>query len=201
MLESTNATALDGRLARSHRTRAAIAEALVELLDEGNPQPTIDEIAVRASVAPRTVFQHYADRETLFAVVSDYRAAQLEVLAGQIDVAAPLEVRIDEVVAQRLRVYEFIAGVRRGALLMEPFSEAVHEALDGFRASKRAELRRVFATEIRALPEGERATLAAALGAAAAWSTWEALRTHQQLDPEAAAATLRFTLRALLTAG
>jgi TetR/AcrR family transcriptional regulator of autoinduction and epiphytic fitness len=201
MLDSTNAAALDGRLARSHRTRAAIAEALVELLDEGNPQPTIDEIALRASVAPRTVFQHYADRETLFAVVSTSRAAQLEVLTGQIDLSAPLDVRIDEVVAQRLRVYEFISGVRRGALLMEPFSEAVHEALEGFRTSKRAELRRVFATEITALPEGEGATLTAALGAAAAWSTWEALRTHQQLDPEAAAATLRFTLRALLAAG
>ncbi|MDX6728473.1 MAG: TetR/AcrR family transcriptional regulator, regulator of autoinduction and epiphytic fitness, partial [Baekduia sp.] len=56
MPDSAHATPLDGRVARSHRTRAAIVEALVSLLEAGNVQPTIEEIAARASVAPRTVF-------------------------------------------------------------------------------------------------------------------------------------------------
>src|ERR1700755_986196 len=130
MLHSADVTPLDGRVARSRRTRAAIVEALVSLLEDGNPQPTVEEIAARASVAPRTVFQHYADREALFAAVSAYREAHLQALMGAIDPASPLPQRVDEIVAQRARVFEWIAAVRRGALLMEPFSESVHDALE-----------------------------------------------------------------------
>jgi len=199
MLDSADVTPLDGRVARSRRTRAAIVEALVDLLEEGNPQPTIEEIAARAGVAPRTVFQHYADREALFAAVSAHREAHLEALMGTIDPDASLAERVAAVVSQRARVYEWIAAVRRGALLMEPFSDAVHSSLEQFRATKREELARVFAGELAARPEGDRATLSAALGAAASWSAWDALRTHQDLDVEAASAALALTLMALLS--
>jgi AcrR family transcriptional regulator len=200
MLDSADVTPLDGRVARSRRTRAAIVEALVSLLEEGNPQPTVEEIAARASVAPRTVFQHYADREALFAAVSDYREAHLQALMGAIDPASPLAQRVDEIVAQRARVFEWIAAVRRGALLMEPFSESVHAALEGFRAAKRAELERVFAPEIDARAPDDRAALVAALGVAGSWSSWDALRVQQQLSVAEASAALHVTLRALLRA-
>jgi TetR/AcrR family transcriptional regulator, regulator of autoinduction and epiphytic fitness len=200
MIDSADVTPLDGRVARSRRTRAAIIEALVALLDEGNPQPTVEEIAQRASVAPRTVFQHYADREALFAAVSAFREGHLQSLMGSIDPGAPLPERIDAIVAQRARVFEWIASVRRGALLMEPFSESVHASLETFRAAKRAELERVFAPEIAARPEHERAALRCALGVAGSWSAWDALRAQQQLDVEAASASLALTLRALLRA-
>ena len=198
MLDSADVTPLDGRVARSRRTRAAIVEALVSLLEEGNPQPTIEEIAARASVAPRTVFQHYADREALFGAVSEYREAHLQALMGSIDPASPLVQRIDEIVRQRARVFEWIAAVRRGALLMEPFSASVHAALEGFRAAKRAEMARVFAAEVAARPEDERDALLAALGVAGSWSAWDALRVQQQLSVEDASAALRVTLRSLL---
>src|ERR1051325_4183322 len=172
MFDSVDVPPLDGRVARSHRTPAAIVEALVDLLEAGNPQPTIEEIAARAGVASRTVFQHYADRDALFAAVSDHREARLQELMGSIDPSAPLAERVDAIVAQRARVYEWIAAVRRGALLMEPFSDAVHTSLEQFRATKREEMARVFAAELAARDERERATLAAALGAAASWSSW-----------------------------
>lgn len=199
MLDSAHVPPLDGRVARSQRTRAAIVEALIGLLEEGHPQPTVEEIAARAGVAPRTVFQHYADREALFAAVSAHREARLQELMGDIDPSAPLAERIEQVVAQRARVYEWIAAVRRGALLMEPFSPAVHASLESFRAAKRQELARVFAAELAAREgEAERATLAAALGAAASWSSWDALRAQQDLSVDDASAALALTLRALL---
>jgi TetR/AcrR family transcriptional regulator, regulator of autoinduction and epiphytic fitness len=201
MLESADVTPLDGRVARSHRTRAAIVDALVTLLEAGNVQPTIEEIAARASVAPRTVFQHFADREALFAAVSAQRAAQLDELMGAIDAGGTLEQRLADVVAQRARVFEWIAPVRRAALLMEPFSDSAREALEGFRSAKRGELARVFAAEIAACPERERATLVAALSAAGSWSYWAALREQQGLDVEQASAALHRTLLALVTAG
>jgi TetR/AcrR family transcriptional regulator of autoinduction and epiphytic fitness len=201
MLDSADVTPLDGRIARSHRTRAAIVDALIGLLEEGNVQPTIEEIATRASVAPRTVFQHYADREALFIAVSAHRSANLDALMGAIDAGGTLETRIADVVAQRARVFEWIGPVRRAALLMEPFSDSARLALDRFRAAKREDLARVFAAEIAACPERDRATLVAALGAAGSYSAWSALREQQGLDVEQASAALHHTLRALLTCG
>jgi AcrR family transcriptional regulator len=199
MPDSAHVTPLDGRVARSHRTRAAIVEALVSLLEAGNVQPTIEEIAARASVAPRTVFQHYADREALFAAVTAHREVHLATLMGEVPADGPLEERLTAVVEQRARVFEWITPVRRAALLMEPFSENIHAALGAFRALKRDELARVFAEELAALPEAERAARAGALGAAGSFSYWDALRTQQGLDADAAAAALRCTLCGLLS--
>ena len=201
MLDTPQIATVDGRSARSQRTRASIIDALVALLEEGSVQPTIEEIAARASVSPRTVFQHYADREALFTAVSEHRAARMGELMGTIDAGASLERRLAEVVQQRARVFEWIAPVRRAALIMEPFSESVHAALDGSRRAKREEVQRVFATEIARCPEPGRAALVAALGAAASWSAWEALRAQQGLDVQQASAALHRTLRGLLRAG
>ncbi len=57
---------VDGRLNRSTRTRAAIVDAMVALIGEGNISPTSEEVAERAQVGLRTVFRHYEDMETLF---------------------------------------------------------------------------------------------------------------------------------------
>ena len=54
-------TPLDGRLARSQRTRAAVIDALVALCVEGDPSPTALRVAERAGVALRTVYGHFAD--------------------------------------------------------------------------------------------------------------------------------------------
>jgi TetR/AcrR family transcriptional regulator, regulator of autoinduction and epiphytic fitness len=198
MLESTDVTPLDGRVARSHRTRNAIVDALIALLEEGNVQPTVEEVAARAGVAPRTVFQHYPDREALFGAVSERRQARLDSLMGEIDAAAPLADRIDALADQRARVYEWIAPVRRAALLMEPFSASVSAALNGFRAVKRAEVRRVFGAELASVEGPDRAAVEASLCAVTSYSAWEALRTHQGLDVDGARAALVCALRALL---
>src|SRR5437870_4843088 len=73
-LVDTGASA-DGRTARGQRTRAAVVDALLALLEEGDLRPPAPRIADRAGVSLRSVFQHFADRETLFAAVA---AAQLE---------------------------------------------------------------------------------------------------------------------------
>jgi TetR/AcrR family transcriptional regulator, regulator of autoinduction and epiphytic fitness len=196
-----NVLPLDGRAARSARTRAAIVDALIALLDAGSVQPTVEEIAVRAGVAPRTVFQHYADREALFAAVSDYQVRRVAPLLERLPVDGSLDERLDALVAQRARVYEAITSVRRAALLMEPFSEHTSSMLAATREAKRREVERVFAAEIAARPPAEQPLLRAALGAASSWSAWDSLRSQQGLDVEQAAGALRQTLRALITAG
>ena len=52
----------DGRTVRAERTRQALVDSLLNLLDEGQLTPTAAEIAARAGVSERSVFQHFPDR-------------------------------------------------------------------------------------------------------------------------------------------
>lgn len=195
----SGARRVDGRTARSQRTRDSIVDALFALLDEGMPAPTVHEIADRAGVSSRTIFQHFHDRELLFAELSARQAERVRPMMRRVPADGPLEERVDAIVEQRRRVYELISPMRRSAVLTAPFSDTTERALADFRAYKRRDLARVFAAEIEARPAKQRACLAAALGAAGSWSHWEALRTEQGLSEKQAAGALRRTLLALLT--
>lgn len=186
---------LDGRTARAERTRSAVVEAHLELLNEGDLRPTIEAIAQRARVSERTVFQHFEDREALFAAVSALQAERIEGLRRELPTGGPLEERLHAFVDQRSRVLEFISPVRRAALLEEPFSGFLAEGLAAVRRLGADEVRAVFAAEL-----GDEAT-AAALVAATSWSSWENLRRHQGLSEEQARAAMRRAMEALLRDG
>ena len=60
----------DGRTVRAERTRQALVDSLLGLLDEGQMTPTAAQIAARAGVSERSVFQHFPDREALLEAVA-----------------------------------------------------------------------------------------------------------------------------------
>ena len=142
----------DGRTARAERTREKVVDAVLELLDGGDVRPTAERIANRAGVSERTVFQHFADRESLFGAVGDAQAQRVLPTLEVIPADLPLDERIERFTEQRARLLERLSGVRRGALLMEPESAAVAEGLAMARRLKAAEVQRVFAAEIAARP-------------------------------------------------
>jgi TetR/AcrR family transcriptional regulator, regulator of autoinduction and epiphytic fitness len=185
---------VDGRSARSQRTREAVVDALLALLDEGHVQPSVEEIAARAGVSERTIFGHFHDREGLFEAVGERRAPVLRAAWGTLpSPSAPLEERIAAFADQRARIYELITPLRRAALLMEPFSPATQAGVGELRSLKRREAWRLFSPELH-----DDHVLGAAVAALASWSAWEALRTQQGLTVEEARAALARGLSALL---
>jgi TetR/AcrR family transcriptional regulator of autoinduction and epiphytic fitness len=190
----------DGRTARAERTRRALVEALLGLLDEGNPKPTAVEIAERAGVSERSLFQHFPDREALFEAVARQQYERVMPTLHPVDASLPLDERIDQFTRQRARLYELIGGVRRAALLIEHESPAVAGWLASARRAKAAEAERVFRRELEAIPPDEREPLRAALVAVCAWPAWESWRTHQRLRVSRARAAMGAAIDALLRA-
>ncbi|HUI28119.1 MAG TPA: TetR/AcrR family transcriptional regulator [Candidatus Kryptonia bacterium] len=188
----------DGRLARSVGTRAAVVDALLALLHEGDLRPTAPRIAARAGISVRSVFQHFPDMEAIFAAVADRQTARIRALGRPISCDGTLASRSAALVAQRARIFEIIAPVRRAAVLMEPFSPEIAKRLCGARMAARREIERVFAREIAARPRSDRGELLAALDAASSWTMWDALRTHQGLTVERARKAMIRILAALL---
>jgi TetR/AcrR family transcriptional regulator, regulator of autoinduction and epiphytic fitness len=197
-MEIADTKARDGRTVRAERTRRALVDALLSLLDEGMLRPTAERIAERAGVSERSLFQHFPDREQLFEAVARAQYERVMRTLEPVDASLPLSERIDAFALQRSRLHELSKGVLRAALLLEPDSGAVAGWLSTARKAGAADVERVFRRELEAAPEGERAALRAALVSASAWTAWQSYRFHQGLGPARARAAMRTTLAALL---
>jgi AcrR family transcriptional regulator len=197
-MEATAKGARDGRTVRAERTRQALVDALLGLLNEGDLRPTAERIAERAGVSERSLFQHFAGRDAMAQAVAIEQYHRIASTLEPVDVELPLPERIDAFVAERARLLEAISPVRRAALLLEPDSATVSGWLRSARRQKAAEVERVFGSELDGREPEARAVLLAALVAASAWTSWEALRRHQGLSAERARAAMRATLAGLL---
>ena len=179
-------TTVDGRAARSARTRDAVVDAFLELIDEGDLRPTARRVAERAGVSLRSVYVRFADLGALQVAAARRQWQRLSALAGPLPLEAPLDERIDALVEQRCRILEVAAPVRRAAELQEPFSPELAESLTWARGLARAQLAEVFAPELTARRGAARSRLLDGLDVATGATTWEVLRRHRELSPVAA---------------
>jgi len=191
---------LDGRRQRSEQSRAAIVDAMLDLLRAGNPRPGAQEIAERAGVSLRSVFRHFEDLDALYTVVTDRQKERSEHLFELGPVNGSLERRIALLIEQRARLFEEIAPVRRAALRLAPFHAPIRNRLADSNAVLRRHLPRVFAAELEPLAPAARRELLDALEVASSWNAWDALRSDQNLSPERAAKVVARLLRALVQA-
>ncbi len=187
-----------GRSARSQRTRAAVVDALLDLLRDGNLRPTAKEIAERAGTSLRSVYVHFDDLEDLFCAAASRAVTRIAALAAVLGPTGALDERLDAFVAQRARIYEGLGEVRHAAMLQEPFSPTLAALLAEGRRRTLIEFETVFAPELAALDADTLATTVAACDALGSGASWDHWRHHQGHSVEAASAALRHGLHRLL---
>jgi TetR/AcrR family transcriptional regulator, regulator of autoinduction and epiphytic fitness len=177
--DGQNGELVDGRVRRGERNREAIADAVLALLEEGQVQPAARDIAERAGVSVRSVFQHFADLETLYSVVVDRQFRRVQHLASTdgIDPGASFEERVHAFVERRGAFYEQVSSVRRAAVAAAPGSSTLRQALAMVAAQHARDVAFVFATEVGAADGPDRR---AAIVLATSWETWERLRQVQR---------------------
>jgi TetR/AcrR family transcriptional regulator of autoinduction and epiphytic fitness len=190
---------LDGRLARSARTRHAVVAALLELLDEGDLRPTAARIAERAGVSLRLVFHHFDDLEAIYSEVADRQAERVKPLTAPISIGLPFARRVEKFARQRGRLLETLSPVRRSAVLMEPFRPALAKRLKHARDLMRAATIAAFAPELAKFAADEKGAAVAALELVTSWVGWEQMRRHQGLSEAEARGVMASSIRALLS--
>jgi len=182
---------LDGRVLRGERNREKIIAALLDLIREGEPRPTAEQVAERAGVGARTVFRHFDDMESLFVETTERVERELE---PRLDTSleGSLEERVGRVVRDRAALFERIAPFKRSGNLQRHRSTFLQERHAKFVRSLRAHLRSV-------LPELEDAplALAEALELITSFEAWDRLRIDQRLGRERAAAAVEIAALAL----
>jgi TetR/AcrR family transcriptional regulator, regulator of autoinduction and epiphytic fitness len=188
----------DGRTARSRRTRTAVVDALLALLEEGALTPTAQQVAERAGVALRTVFGHFSDMESLWVEAGQRELAVLTGLADDIPADLPLDERIARFTASRARVLEKLMPVARATRLREPSSPALAANRVLFIGVGDEEARLVFAAELGGRDDAAARRLLDAVFVVAGGPTWEVLRHDRGLTVEQAREHVERQLTALL---
>lgn len=170
---------LDGRKSRTARSRLAICEACLDLVQEGVLQPSADEIAERAGLSRRSVFNHFADLAELYDAVVEVGTLRYAPLLEEISAREPIAQRVDHLVRVRSKFLEATAAFTRALTAQALVGAAADQAL---RVSKEAlrrqheDVERLFGHELAGLLATERADVLEAISAAIAPWLWETLR-------------------------
>ena len=189
---------IDGRTARAVRTKDAIVDACLGLIDEGDLRPTGPRIAERAGVSVRSIFQHFDDLDALFSAVGARVTERIVGLLRPIDPAAPLLDRADQLVAQRVQVLEALTPVLRAALVHAASSTVIRQQFDDGHRFFVAQVDQVFAAEL-ADPETS-GLLRDALVVALSWTSWDLLRAAQSRSVDEAHRIIAWMVRSILAA-
>jgi TetR/AcrR family transcriptional regulator of autoinduction and epiphytic fitness len=182
---------VDGRRARTARTRAAILDAVLALIRAGAIHPTAADIAAQAKVSLRSIAQHFPTRVALFASAAERHGARPEVALP--DPAMPLARRLRAFAAARATDLESTRLLRASAAQFVADYPVVAAAIVGNAATRRAQLERTFPRELSALAADDRELLDVAL----CGRMWDALRERGNSPARSLALMTRLARRLL----
>ncbi|MCZ2402010.1 TetR/AcrR family transcriptional regulator [Paenarthrobacter sp. Z7-10] len=189
---------VDGRAARAQRTRQIIADAHIALINDGELRPSAKQIAARAGVSQRALWDNFKDMESLMAGTARRQLAIQDADFIPVNPDLSLAERIGRYCDQRAGMLEALAPLARAADIQRPFSPALQENLRENLQRIRMAFEALFARELEDLDSAERAELTLAACATADWANWQLLRDQLQLPRAQATAVLYRTLSALL---
>ena len=181
MSESVKPEAVDGRRARSERSKQAIIDAALALMQEGILIPTAQQISDRAGVGIRSFFRHFEDMETLFATIDIQirDAAEALFLGGDRD--GTLQERILHAVERRADGYEVETNTILSTAAQLWRSETLRKNYGRYQRGLRKDLDD-WLPELKQLTRSQRE----AVDAIASFEMWHRLRYHQGLGKAAA---------------
>ena len=189
----------DGRALRARKSRRAIAVALFELINEGHPLPTAEEIAQRAGVSLRLVFHHYQDLEAVYLEVMDLQVEKLRPLI-EIDISpdVPFEKRLSLFLDSRCAFLETATPMRRAGIIRAVASGLVEDAMRLARQFEREQASAVFRPELSAFSGSVACLRERALQVSVSWNTWDTCRQSQGLSTAESRSVVEFMIRCAL---
>jgi TetR/AcrR family transcriptional regulator, regulator of autoinduction and epiphytic fitness len=199
MAESPDLTyGIDGRVARRERNRDAVVDAIMVLVQSGEIEPSMAQVAEVAGVSERSIFRHFDSREALVAAVIERQLEVVGSILREIRTNGPAAERVRALMAERARLFEEITPMRYCALRVADRSALVADQLANARSWLREEIEAVFARELERRPPAEARDLLDSLDLVTSWEAWNVLRQQQGCTvTRARRLTERLALRAL----
>lgn len=192
---------VDGRTLRTTRTRRLVVEALLDLLEAGEPQPTAQQVSDRCGVSMRSIFRLFEDVEAMHAAAVAAQIDRVGHLLVPLDRTGSLATRVKALVDSRAKLFETISPVRRMAVRIASTSPTIRADLAVANGFLRAQVVELFDAELRALPSAKRRDVVDVLDVASSWETWERLRSAQGITDRRARRLVAGLLSCTLAGG
>ncbi len=188
----------DGRRLRRDRNRDAVVRALLSLYNDGNLNPSTEEIAARSGVSARSLFRYFDDVDDLCeAAIQQQQDDVRALLPVDATPDQPFAHRVTALVRQRGELFEAIESVATVSRLRAPFQLLVADRLTQGRAFLRGQLTTLFSAELDVMPEAVAVARLAAADIATSFEAWRLLRDDQHLTRPKAMATMSEALTVL----
>lgn len=200
-MRAATAQGPDARRSRTARSRLAICEACLDLVQEGVLRPSADQVAERAGVSRRSIFNHFADLAELYDAVVEVGMQRCAPLLEKISQREPVARRVDRLVAARSSFLEASAPFTRALTAQALVGPAADQALRVSNLALRLqhqEVERVFQRELLGLPAAERAEVLEAMSAATSPLLWEYVRRSRGNSMARSRAVMKRTLTSIL---
>lgn len=182
----------DGRRQRSDASRRKIALAMLDLLREGEADPSADLVAERAGVGRRTVFRLFSDMDGVFREMHAIMASRLTPEFARTFVANTWREQLDELVERRAKAFEQMLPIKTAA-------DARRYTSNFLRTEHKKITRLQREALIAVLPANlAKGDMLEALDLVMSFETWRRLRYEQELSIKQAQAVLRRILGALV---
>jgi AcrR family transcriptional regulator len=175
---------VDGRRLRSERTKQAIIEAYLELLRESPLIPTAAQIAQRAGISVRSVFERFNDLNALSLATADFAIAQAQAESAARDVHADRAARIRSHVHTRAIACEKWLPLWRVLVTTQQELSELRQRVTLARLGNVARMRLMYGPELELLPERERERLLMVLGTVVSFESWDQMRHGYRLSIE-----------------
>ena len=184
----------DGRRLRSERSRQAMINAALILIEEGNFAPTAKQISARAGVGIRSFFRQFEDMDQFFAAVDEHTVGSFwESFLHEGDREGTLTERLDSIVATYAKAFEEHRSLLLATKSLRWSSRVLKENYERYQQISRANKER-WLPEMSQLPLDERELADAYLS----FEMWHRLRDIQGLSCSAAQAVILKALTRLL---
>ena len=184
----------DGRRLRSERSRQAMINAALILIEEGNFAPTAKQISARAGVGIRSFFRQFEDMDQFFAAVDEHTVGSFwESFLHEGDREGALTERLDSIVATYVKAFEEHRSLLLATKSLRWSSRVLKENYERYQQISRANKER-WLPEMSQLPSDERELADAYLS----FEMWHRLRDIQGLSCSAAQTLVLKALTRLL---
>lgn len=193
MSESEQAKVVDGRRLRSERSRKAIIDAALELMQEGTLVATAQQVAERAGVGIRSFFRHFEDMGSLAMAIDEQLGKSWEDLFVGGDRDGSLQERLEHALGRRADAYEQLWNVFLHTAAQrwryEVLQKNYARALRGLRKDLHD-----WMPELDSLSKEDRE----AVDAISSFEMWHRLREHQGLSKKSSIKIVTNLLRGLI---
>lgn len=175
---------VDGRRLRSERTRQLIMEAYIALLRESAEIPTAAQIAARAGISTRSVFERFADLQTLSLATADYAFAMGEAQAAPRNIDGDRPARLRSHVETRASICEQWLPLWRVLVANQGRLDELKTRIRFIRLAVIKRLELMYRPELTGLSDGDRRDLLVALEALVDFESWGRMREFHGLSFE-----------------